>query len=63
MFISALNQQTQNTSALEAFDNLIEVLKEKYIEYMEDMTKTKSLIMILGVCIVVFNLASFSLES
>lgn len=60
MFISAINQQTQSTSALEAFDNLIEVLKEKYIGYMEDVTKSKSAIMILGVCIVVFNLATMS---
>lgn len=60
MFISALKQQTQHTSALEAFDNLIEVLKEKYIEYMEDNTRVKSLIMVLGVCIVVFNLALMS---
>lgn len=61
MFISAINQQSQNTSALEAFDNLIDVLKEKYIEYMEENTKLKSLIMIFGVCIVVFNLAVMSI--
>ena len=61
MFISAINQQMQHTSALEAFDNLIEVLKEKYIEYMEENTKTKSLIMIFGVCLVVFNLAVMSI--
>lgn len=60
MFISAINQQTQHTSALEAFDNLIEILKEKYIEYMEENTRTKSLIMIIGVCIVVFNIAAMS---
>lgn len=60
MFVSAINQQTQSTSALEAFDNLIEVLKEKYIGYMEDVTRSKSAIMILGVCIVVFNLAAMS---
>lgn len=61
MFISAINQQSQNTSALEAFDNLIEILKEKYVEYMEETTRTKSLIMIFGVCIVVFNLAAMSI--
>lgn len=61
MFISAVNQQMQHTSALEAFDNLIEVLKERYIEYMEENTKTKSLIMIFGVCLVVFNLAVMSI--
>lgn len=60
MFISAINQQTQHTSALEAFDNLIEVLKEKYIDYMEENTRTKSLIMVFGVCIVVFNIAAMS---
>lgn len=61
MFISAINQQIQHTSALEAFDNLIEVLKEKYVEYMEETTRTKSLIMIGGVCIVVFNIAAMSI--
>lgn len=60
MFISALRQQTQHTSALEAFDNLIEVLKDKYIEYMEDNTRVKSLIMVFGVCIIVINLAVMS---
>ena len=60
MFVSAINQQTQNTSALEAFDNLIEVLKDKYIGYMEDVTRSKSVIMIIGVCIVVMNLAAMS---
>ena len=60
MFISAINQQSQHTSALEAFDNLIEVLQERYIEYMEENTRTKSLIMIFGVCIVVFNIAAMS---
>ena len=60
MFVSAINQQTQNTSALEAFDNLIEVLKDKYIGYMEDVTRSKSVIMIIGVCIVVLNLAAMS---
>ena len=60
MFISAINQQTQSTSALEALDNLIEVLKDKYIGYMEDVTRSKSVIMIIGVCIVVLNLATMS---
>lgn len=60
IFISSLNQQSQNTSAFEAFDNLIELLKEKYIDYMEENTKTKAVIMVFGVCIVVFNLAAMS---
>lgn len=60
IFVSALNQQSQNTSALEAFDNLIGLLKEKYIEYMEENTKAKSLIMVFGVLIIVFNLAVMS---
>lgn len=60
MFISAINQQSLHTSALEAFDNLIEVLKEKYIDYMEENTRTKSLIMVFAVCIVVFNIAAMS---
>ena len=60
MFVSAINQQTQSTSALEAFDNLLEVLKDKYIGYMEDVTRSKSVIMIMGVCIVVMNLAAMS---
>lgn len=60
MFISAINQQTQSTSTLEAFDNLLNILKDKYIGYMEDVTRSKSVIMIIGVCIVVVNLAAMS---
>lgn len=57
IFISAVNQQIQGTSAVEAFDNLIEVLKEEYIQFMEDTTKSKMAIMTIGVFIIVINIA------
>ena len=41
IFISSLNQQIQGASAIEAFDNLISILKEKYIEFFEESTKSK----------------------
>lgn len=61
IFISALNQQIQGTSAIEAFDNLITILREKYIEYLEDATKSKMAIMTMGVFIIVINIAALGI--
>lgn len=61
IFVSALNQQIQGTSALESFDNLITLLREKYIEFMEDTTKSKIAIMTAGVFIVVINIAAIGI--
>lgn len=57
IFISSLNQQIQGTSAIEAFDNLISILREKYIEFLEEATKNKIAIMTIGVFGIVINIA------
>lgn len=57
LFISALKQQNQHTSMLELFDNLIYILRDEYIEFLEDATKSKMAIMTMGVFIVVINVA------
>lgn len=61
IFISALNQQIQGTSAIEAFDNLIAILRDKYIEFLEDSTKSKMAIMTMGVFIIVLNIATIGI--
>lgn len=61
IFISSLNQQIQGASAIEAFDNLISVLREKYIEFLEDSTKSKMAIMTMGVFLIVLNIAAIGI--
>jgi len=61
IFISALNQQIQGTSAIEAFDSLVSGLREKYIEFLEDSTKSKMAIMTMGVFIIVLNIAAIGI--
>lgn len=61
IFLSVLNQQMQGTSRLESLDNLIEVLKEKYVEFLEDNTKNKITLMTAGVFLIVINLAAISI--
>lgn len=61
IFISCLNQQIQGTSTIEALDNLIFILKEKYIEFLEENTKNKMAIMTLGVFGVVLNIAAIGI--
>ncbi|MBP3284894.1 MAG: hypothetical protein J6M02_05295 [Clostridia bacterium] len=60
IFLSVLNQQMQGTSRLESLDNLIEILKEKYVEFLEDTTKNKIAFMTAGVFLIVVNLAAIS---
>ena len=60
IFLSVLNQQMQGASRLESLDNLIEVLKEKYVEFLEDTTKNKIALMTAGVFLLVLNLAAIS---
>ena len=56
-----IKNQIEKLTELETPDDeLIEVLKDKYIGYMEDVTRSKSVIMIIGVCIIVLNLATMS---
>ena len=57
MFVSALKQQNQHTSMIELLDNLIDVLREEYIEFLEDATKSKMVIMTMGVFLIVVNIA------
>lgn len=61
LFISALKQQSQHTSAIELFDNLIDILREEYIEFLEDATKSKMAIMTMGVFIIVINVAAIGI--
>lgn len=61
IFISSLNQQIQGTSAIEAFDNLISMLREKYIEFFEEDTKSKMAIMTMGVFVIVLNIAALGI--
>ena len=61
IFISALNQQIQGASAIEAFDNLISVLREWYIEFMAESTKSKMAVMTMGVFIIVLNIAALGI--
>jgi len=61
IFISSLNQQIQGASAIEAFDNLIYVLRERYIEFLEEATKSKMAIMTMGVFIIVLNIAALGI--
>ena len=57
MFLSAIEQQVKYGKASETYENLITILKEKYIEYIESNTQTKMLFMTLGIVIVLINLA------
>ena len=57
MFVSAIRQQSQHASMIELIDNLIEILRERYIEFLEDATKSKMAIMTLGVFVIVINIA------
>lgn len=61
IFVSALNQQIQGTSALESLDNLILILKEKYIDFLEESTRNKMVIMTIGVFIIVINIAALGI--
>jgi len=57
MFLSAIEQQVKYGQAFETYDNLIVILKEKYIEYIENGTQSKMMIMTIGIVIILINLA------
>jgi len=57
MFLSAIEQQIKYGQAFETYENLIVILREKYIEYIENGTESKMLIMTFGIIIVLINLA------
>ena len=61
IFVSSLNQQIQGTSAIEAFDNLILILKEEYVDFLEENTKNKIAIMVVGVFFIVVNIAALGI--
>ena len=57
MFLSAMEQQVKYGQAFETYENLIVILKEKYIEYIESGTQSKTMIMTIGIIIILINLA------
>lgn len=56
MFASAIEQHARGSNSEEAYGNLILVLKDKNIEYIEKNTESKTTLMILGVIIILINL-------
>ena len=56
MFASAIEQHARGGNSEEAYDNLILVLKDKNIEYIEKNTESKTTLMVLGVVIILINL-------
>lgn len=56
MFASALEQHARGNNSAEAYNNLILVLKEKNIEYIENITESKTTILVIGVVIILINL-------
>lgn len=60
IFASALIQHSKTGESGEAFDNLLYILKEKYIDYLEENTKVKMVLMTFAVAIVLINLALIS---
>ena len=56
MFASAIEQHARGSNSEEAYNNLIMVLKDKNIEYIEKNTESKTTLMVLGVIIILINL-------
>lgn len=56
MFASAIEQHARGSNSEEAYNNLILVLKDKNIEYIEKNTESKTTLMVLGVVIILINL-------
>lgn len=56
MFASAIEQHARGGNSEEAYNNLIMVLKDKNIEYIEKNTESKTTLLIIGVMIVLINL-------
>lgn len=57
IFSSALLQQARAGDADEAFNNIIEILRERYIDYLEENTNSKIILMTLGVVVILIDLA------
>lgn len=56
MFSSAIEQQARGLNSDAAYSNLLSVLKDKNIEYIESTTQSKTALLILGVFIILINL-------
>jgi len=56
MFASAIEQHARGSNSEEAYNNLILILKDKNIEYIEKNTESKTTLMVLGVVIILINL-------
>ena len=56
MFASAIEQHARGSNSEDAYSNLIMILKDKNIEYIEKNTESKTTLMILGVVIILINL-------
>lgn len=56
MFASAVEQHARGSNSEEAYNNLIVILRDKNIEYIEKNTESKTTLMILGVVIILINL-------
>ena len=56
MFSSAIEQNARGSNSEEAYSNLLLILKDKNIEYIEKNTESKTTLMILGVVIILINL-------
>lgn len=56
MFASAVEQQARGANSEAAYSNLLQVLKDKNIEYVENSTENKTGLLIIGVFIILINL-------
>jgi Flp pilus assembly protein TadB len=56
MFASAIEQQARGGNSESAYSNLLQVLKEKNIEYIESATESKTALLVIGVFLILINL-------
>lgn len=56
MFSNAIKQQSSNNSILEILNNLSNILKLRYLDKLNSDTKTKVILITLGVTIILFNI-------
>lgn len=56
MFASAIEQQARGGNSESAYSNLLQVLKERNIEYIESATESKTAMLIIGVFLILINL-------
>lgn len=56
MFSSAVEQQARGGNSEAAYSNLLNILKDKNIEYIESNTESKTALLVVGVFIILINL-------